>query len=61
MYTQLPQLLVEIAPTQSQIRERERSVRLRGVLSELSVRDEKVSFERSNTPQRPTDTAPRFH
>ena len=39
MHTESTQLLAETVQTSSQIQDRERSLRLRGVLTELSLRD----------------------
>lgn len=61
MYTESPQLLVEIVQTDSQILDRERSARLWGVLTELSLRDENVLFERTRTPVGQEIDQPRVH
>jgi hypothetical protein len=45
MYTQPLLSIAETAQTSSQIQDRERAARLRGVLTELSIRDENALFE----------------
>jgi hypothetical protein len=61
MHTDPLQLVVEIVQTPSQIQERERSARLRGVLTQLSLRDENVLFERTGTPVGQETDQPRVH
>lgn len=45
----------------SRIEERERSARLRGVLTELSLRDENVLFERTRIRTRESDIRLTLH
>lgn len=49
MYTEQPQLLAEIVETTPQPVDRDKALRLRGVLTQLSLRDEKVLFEQTRT------------
>jgi hypothetical protein len=49
MYTISLQLLAETVQASLQIQDRERSDRLRGMLAELSLRDENVLFELTRT------------
>jgi len=49
MYTEQPQLLAEIEETAPQPVDRDKALRLRGVLTQLSLRDEKVLFGQSRS------------
>lgn len=49
MYTEQPQLLAEIVETAPQPVDRDKALRLRGVLTQLSLRDEKVLFEQARS------------
>lgn len=47
MYDEQPQLLAEIVEIAPQPVDRDKALRLRGVLTQLSLRDEKVLFEQT--------------
>jgi hypothetical protein len=49
MYIEQPQLLAEIVETAPQPVDRGKALRLRGVLTQLSLRDEKVLFEQTRS------------
>lgn len=61
MYIEQPQLLAEIVETAPQPVDRDKALRLRGVLTQLSLRDEKVLFEQTRSgldEQGPRDQDP---
>lgn len=45
MFTEQPQLLIEVVEVTPQVTDLERARRMRGVLTQMSLRDEKVLFE----------------